>query len=51
MDYSLWLHKELETTERLTHTHTHKDQKENHSPRGHGGAGDERTEQLIQQTR
>ena len=23
VDYSLWLHKELETTERLTHTHTH----------------------------
>ena len=45
MDYSLWVHKESDTTEQLTYTHTA--QKEKHSPRGHGGVGDGKTEQLI----
>ena len=45
MDYSLWAHKESDTTEQLTHTRAA--QKEKHFPRGHGGVGDGRTEQLI----
>ena len=45
VDYSLWVHKESDTTEQLAHTRAA--QKEMHSPRGHGGVGDGRTEQLI----
>ena len=54
VDCSLWLHKELETTERHTHTHTHthaQGPEGKAQPTGHGGVGDGRTEQLIQQTR